>query len=522
MPQTANKASTWKIGVIAAILCGIGYASIVAYYYFTTDPSAVVVSCDKFPTGVSARFTEDAAIDRVVAHLEDMLTTADSAVLTSMARQEGLGPMAIREKVVPPTGSGIPSPVFNQEWKGLTLNLARKMGMSLRANEFLEIELIGMPKEGWRLVAYIKKRPAFTPVPAGIAPRSGGPCTDLESCANDLSEQVLRSLESRSLLSYYIHLDTVDANQNILDLYENTIKQNTVTPDDLVAWGNAFYSLQRYDDALGKYQEALRRGTNSFPAHIARGLVYYSRPHDNHVVDDLRVAEEEFRWGVRERQDNLVAEANLCNTLIREWANTPGHSPESLTEARQHCEQALKIDPHFVIAAVDIGYIKYRIGQHDEALRYFDQISQEYPNSSIVFVNQGYFLYCEYLAGNGDALDRAIEKTLKAWSLNSHSYVAANNLGYFYYERGDFSEATEFWRRANVLNGNDADCLAGLALGSYKLGQKQEASSYLQRAIRLDPHYRTPDYLKKNVDWSAQAASDLAELIKMLPASGPG
>ncbi len=116
-------------------------------------------------------------------------------------------------------------------------------------------------------------------------------------------------------------------------------------------------------------------------------------------------------------------------------------------------------------------------------------------------------------------LKQATEETIKSWNLNQRGYVAANNLGFFYYEQGDFTQAVDFWRKANLLNTGDPDCIAGLALGVFKLEDPQAAVKLLSHAIQLDAHYRDPAYLKQNNDWSSRAASDLAEILKLVPAT---
>lgn len=67
--------------------------------------------------------------------------------------------------------------------------------MSLRAKEYLELGVLGVPNtHGWRLTAFLKKWPHFSANPAGSAPQDGGACTDFENCANDLSRQILQYL----------------------------------------------------------------------------------------------------------------------------------------------------------------------------------------------------------------------------------------------------------------------------------------------------------------------------------------
>jgi tetratricopeptide (TPR) repeat protein len=402
----------------------------------------------------------------------------------------------------------------------VSFNFCRALGTSLKAKRFLELEVISFGG-GWRVAAFLKDRPKFLAQSAGSAPRSGGPCPDFEKCASDLAEQVQRVLDYPRLLNFYIKTNTEDANRQILDLYETTVPNSSVGADDLVAWGNAFYGLGQYDQALQKYQEAIEKNGSFCPARIARGFLYYSRPHGLQILADLRRAEADFRMGIMCDQKNEFAHTDLCNTLLREWTNSSSPNSRLLVEAKQQCETALQIKPRFVIAAVNLGYILYRQGEHEGALRYFDELSQRYPTDSALFVNYGFLLYREYLAtASEETLKRAAEETLRSYNLNQSNHVAANNLGFFYYEQSDFTQAVDFWRKANVLNAGDPDCIAGLALGVFKLGDSEAAVKLLSRAIQLDSHYRDPTYLKQNNDWSSRAASELAEILKLVPASG--
>lgn len=182
---------------------------------------------------------------------------------------------------------------------------------------------------------------------------------------------------------------------------------------------------------------------------------------------------------------------------VNELENPDG---QLLVEAQQQCQKALEINPKFVIAGVNIGYILYQQGRHEDALNHFEQLSQRYPTNSALFVNYGFLEYREYLRSkNAEALSQATAHTLQSWNLDHNSDVAADNLGYFYYEQGDYAQAVDFWKKANALSTSDPDCIAGLALGTYKLGNQGTAITLLTRAIQIDSHYRDPNYLKDNV-----------------------
>lgn len=234
------------------------FSAITVYYFVTTPRTAIVVSADDFPPGLSPNFTPNELINHVVAHIERIFSVAESGELTEISRREGLGPRSVEQTIVPLSAlSNAPSPVFDQKWKGVNFNFCHALGTSLKAKRFLELEVFGFQPNGWRLTALLKERPQFLARPAGSAPQTGGACSDFEKCADDLAEQVQRSLDYRRLLNFYIKTNTADANRQILDLYDNAIHQKPLAADDLVAWGNAFYGLKQYDQALQKYQEAL-------------------------------------------------------------------------------------------------------------------------------------------------------------------------------------------------------------------------------------------------------------------------
>jgi len=507
---------TWGLIVTLALALLFGCAT--GYYYFITPADTIIVTTSDFPAGLSANLTPDSLIDHVMAHLQGMIKVAGSNVVNDIARQEGLGPRSVKQTFIPLRAfSSIPDPLFNLQWRGIDLNLCRRIGMSRKAKAFLELGVIGLPDKGWRLTALLKEGSNVQPY--GSAPRLGGACADFEKCADDLAKQILGLMDVQRLLSYDIKMNTDDANREILELYK-TIPAASLDAEDLVAWGNAYYGLRRFDEALQKFQEALSKDQNSCPAHVARGFVYFSRNHgDTQLLPDLRYAEKDFRSGISCNPKNEFTLNSLCNTLLREWVNSPKpkRDPRLLAEAKERCDQALAINPKFVIAAVNNGYILYRQDKHKEALHQLESLSQEYPTDSNLFLNYGFLLYLEYLTDRKqETLRQATTQTRKSWELDQNSHAALNNLGFFYYEDGNYIQAVEYWKKANTAM-DDPDSLAGLAMGLYKQGYKDDAITHLSHAIQIESRFRDPNYVQEHRNWSPKAASDLAKLVKLLP-----
>lgn len=506
---------------IAAIVTGafvVLFGAATAYYYVDTPRETVLVTTAEFPKGLSTSFTSETLTDHIVANLQKMIKQAESKDAGNEALLDGLGPRPAKETVIPIRAlANSPSPIFNVKWRGVDLNYCRRLGMGLRASEYLELGVIGAPKgEGWRLTAFLKDWMNSSANSAGSAPQDGGACADFENCATDLTAQILRALDSRRLLNFYIKLKTPDAARHVLELY-STMPADSLEADDFVAWGNAFLTLNRLDDALQKYQEALGKDPTSCSAQVARGFVYYTKSQRTQSLTDLIRAEQDFRAGISCAPNNEYTRTSLCNTLLREWKNSTERNPRLLEEAKQQCEKALEINPQFVRASVNLAYVLYRQKKHQDSLNLFEQLSQRYPTSSVLFLNYGYLEYLEYLADkNEGTLKHAAEHTLQAWNLDQNSSTAANNLGFFYYELGNYTQAVDFWNKAKTIFPNDSDCIAGLALGTYKLGDRQGALTLLSKAIEMDSHYNDPAYLIANRDWSPRAAAELAKLLPLI------
>lgn len=375
----------------------------------------------------------------------------------------------------------------------------------------------------------MEEAPQYSAKNIGSAPQLGGPCSDFDSCVGDLAEQILRSVDSTSLLNFYIQQNN---NDKILDLYQKVIPASSLLPSDFVRWGNAFLGSkdikpeEKYQQAEQKYEQALKMDKNSCAAFAARGYLYDQKGKNEKdkekSVGLFKDAEQDLRTAVKCDPRNKFTLTTLCHTLTREWTNRKDQ-PQLLEDAAANCQKALDIDPAFVIAATNIGYILARQRKYSDSFRHFDDLIQKYPEDSAIFVNYGFALYLKYLeTKNIDLLDQAIQRTQQSLNLATN-YAAANNLGFYYYERQNYTEAGNYWNKANSIYAKDADNIAGLSLWNYKLGRKQEAIALLSQAIKNPEDgkdFKEPDKLTDDPHfWSNQMISDLKKLIVLMPAN---
>jgi tetratricopeptide (TPR) repeat protein len=515
------KTKTLICSIITFAVCILCIIGATIYYYVRTPEDTVIVDTAGFPAGVPQVFTPDNLTDHVAAQLQKMIALANlTDDVDEPDRAAGPGPRSIKEKTFPVSSlSNDPSPAFDLKWREISLNWCRRQGMHWKAKRFLELGVIGLPDKGWRLTALLK-RGADLESSSG-APRAGGACGNFETCVEDLAMQTLQLLDPKRLLRYCIKINTPESNRLVVELYKK-FPTASLKADDFVAWGNAYYELGRWDEALQQYQEALKKNENSCAARVARGFVYFKRAHGTQLLADLKYAEKDFRDGVSCDPNNEFTVNALGHTLLREWNNTPKPKRDRslLVEAKENCEKALKINPEFEVAAVNIGYILYRQEKREEALSQLESLSQKYPTDSNLFLNYGFLLYLEYLSDHTqDRLKQAIAQTHKSWELNPDGGAALNNLGFFYYEANNYLQAVEFWKKAKDVSTDDPDCIAGLALGFFQTGDKVSAITLLTQAIQIDAGFRDPKYVKEKHYWSDRAASDLMKLLALLPAS---
>lgn len=503
------KLGTWATLAVIAFLVGA-----TLYYYVKTSPTTVLVIADDFPAGF-ARFTEKDLMDEVAYKLTRLVSTGQSPENQPLMN-EGFAPVRpAKERLFGSFGSlsDPHRPVFQFQWKGFSLGFCRRLGMSLRAKRVLSLRVNDVSDKGWRLSAMMEEPPQYSAQRIGSAPPPGGLCAEFEPCAGDLAEQILGSVDRRTLLNFYTSQNN---NDKIVELFK-TADPASLQPSELVMWGDAFFGRKEYDKALEKYEQALIKDGNSCAAFAARGYFYDRRAKGD--LNRLEKAERDLRNAVKCDSGNKFTLTSLCHTLTQEWKKQQDQ-PQLLEGARENCQRALDIDPNFVIAATNIGYILYRQGKHADSLSYFDSFSQKHRQDSALFANYGFVLYLEYLESKDPSfLTRAIEQTYNSLNVDPANYGAANNLGYFNYEKKDYLEAVNYWDKAKSLEPKDPDIIAGLALGNYKLGRKDEAIRLLRQARQMDPQYKDPKKLTGDPHfWSSQMVSDLKNLNRRLGA----
>jgi tetratricopeptide (TPR) repeat protein len=218
----------------------------------------------------------------------------------------------------------------------------------------------------------------------------------------------------------------------------------TLTPaEQFEAEAEGLYADQNYGEAVASYQQALQAGTRTVNLHN-----------------------------------------NLANALFRE---------ERYNAAEQSYLKALDLDPEYLFAINNLAVTLYQAGDREEAGRLIAEAKETFPGISFLHTTFGYFRYRE-----GDFL-AALEAFNRAVEINPDSPAALNNLGVLYLEKPELGEdPLPFLVRA--VEKDPANKLFHDSLGwyYYKKGMFAEATIEIGKAFLYDPgnvevrvHYAT-------------------------------
>jgi protein O-mannosyl-transferase len=239
--------------------------------------------------------------------------------------------------------------------------------------------------------------------------------------------------------------------------------------------------------------------------------------------------------------DNEVAYTNLGKELFLLGKRAEG---------RQHCIEALRINPKSVNARNNLGVDYYESGEYEKAIEHFQVAIDVAPNGAIALNSMGnalnklgrfqeaikYFRksieakpdYPEAHLSLGVALDRtdqldeAIREYFIAIQLRPDYAKAYNNLGNTLSKQNRLDEAVVNYNRALKLNPKDASIYNNLAVVLERLDRLVEATPLFREALRLDPAYDTAQSNLANNLYKLGQTSEALDLYARSLEKDPG
>jgi eukaryotic-like serine/threonine-protein kinase len=268
-----------------------------------------------------------------------------------------------------------------------------------------------------------------------------------------------------------------------------------------VTLGRVYAGIGRYDDAIARFQAALefdRRSGEAFEglaqAYARLGnldlaeATYHKavsmRPGDWRAYHQLgrfyfsaqrfEEAIEPFRRVTALTPDNAQGYLNLGAAL---------HAAGRLEEARAMYDRSIAIEPK-PVAFSNVGKLLYDQGRYEEAARRFEQAASLKKNDFQIWGN----LAAAYdQLGDSRAAQtyrRAATLTQQALQVNPKQEELYSRLAFYFAGAGDHEPAESWLAKAAGRQTADALEMARNAATCEKLGQREQASRWIEKALK--------------------------------------
>ncbi len=277
------------------------------------------------------------------------------------------------------------------------------------------------------------------------------------------------------------------------------------TAEEFYALGYNAAEGENYSQAIALYSKAIELDTKYYSAYYNRAWCYFKTSNFPNALLDLNKA-----IGINDSD----AEAYRLRGMIRVKSG-------NYNSALQDYEKALALTPNDKMIINSIGVVMEKTENWEQALSYYEkavQIDNTYqtainnykrmqekvqelrntlPSTSKTTLNaKDYFDIGLQAADEGD-YETAIRYYSQCLELNPKSQPAYTHRGWAKYMRGNYAEAIEDLTKAIQINGSKWGYnQRGQAF--LRLNKFEEAANDFQKALTLDPDYRTA---KENLIW---------------------
>ncbi len=327
--------------------------------------------------------------------------------------------------------------------------------------------------------------------------------------------------------------------EEAIDDLQHGAKLNPSSADLRVSLGYALWRNGRPAEAAESFRQALKLDEKHFPAHYYLGRLLLIGGKDvNEAVVHLRRAVE-INPEAYEIRFDLIAACRAVGDPVRARAQLRFLEFELPTEPRvlytaallaadrgdwknaiESYRAALRADPRFPGARLELGMALIKSARWTEATEWFAPLAKEQPGS----VDLSY-LYALSLF-NSKQVAAAEAEIRRALRLDAAAAAARTLLGIILLERSENSEAVSELERAVALDAKNFDAQFYLGRARYTLGDKAGAAEVLQKAVDLRPNQIDPIFfLATALEETGNNDAALAryqELVRIAPENVKG
>ena len=225
--------------------------------------------------------------------------------------------------------------------------------------------------------------------------------------------------------------------------------------------------LQKYDAAIGSYQQAIMVQPNFAEAYYNLGICLKHKA-------DIDAAIGSYKQAIRINPHYAEAHNNMGNAL---------RDKGDLNAAIESYKQAIKAKPDYAEAFNNMGLLLIKKGGPDTAIESYKQAIKINPHHAEAHNNIG-----NALRDKGD-LNAAIESYKQAIKINPHYAEAYYNMGNSLKDKDDLNAAIESYKQAIKINPHYADPYNNMGVALMDKGDLDAAIDSYKRVLKIKSDY---------------------------------
>jgi len=284
--------------------------------------------------------------------------------------------------------------------------------------------------------------------------------------AKKLFEKVDKDTTDWQVKMYLGAIALIEKNDSSAHNYFDEVKR--LAGESTQAWtqlGGLFFDNRHYDEAIKVMNEAFDLFPRDFVVNLLLGLSFAQSDRHSEAVKYFKTA--------------LDINPNDVTAL-----SAYGYSLSQLKEndeAILYLKKALRISPNDVNILGTLGLIY-------DALKMWDECDSTYEHalkldSSNATVNNN---YAYSLSERGERLDAALDMVKFAIKKEPENSSFLDTIGWVYYKLGNYEEAKSYLEKAMKIGGESSVMLEHLGDVLFKMGKKDVALQLWQKAYKLD------------------------------------
>jgi tetratricopeptide (TPR) repeat protein len=321
--------------------------------------------------------------------------------------------------------------------------------------------------------------------------------------------------------------------QDALAAYQQAV---SISPDFAPGWsgqGKALNQLKKYEEALAAYDEAIQIQPDYVEAWSGRGFVLRNLQRYREAIASFNKALElddnaPQVWNAKgeifstlEQYNNAIQSyqkaIELQPNYFEAWYSKglALHNLQQYEDAVKAYETAIELKPDYGQAWYSLGNSLFNLNRFDQALRAYDKTIQYRPNfypawfsrSNILLILRRY--------------TQAIESFEQAVKINPNDHQAWYGRGWALHQSQRYEEAIQSYKKAVSLKANDYQTWYNLGNSQYKLERYEEAIASYNQAISHRRNHAESWYSKGNALFNlgkyAEAIKSYDQAIKYQP-----